>query len=76
MIFKITKEDWNKIKDILKHKVYKNMKYKILIDDLEDDIKGLEFTEINLYTNYSKFIISEETENEVTDLIEELENRI
>lgn len=76
MTFKITKEDWSKVKDILKHKVYKDSKYEIVIDDLEDDIKGLEFTEINLYTNYSKFVISEETESEVIDLIEELEGRI
>lgn len=76
MMFKITKNDWNKIKDILKNKVYKDKKYEIVIDDLEDEIKGLEFTEVNLYTNNSQFIISEETEDEVIDLIEELENKI
>jgi len=76
MMFKITKNDWNKIKNILKNKVYKGKKYEILINDLEDEIKGLEFTEINLYTNNSQFIISEKTEDEVIDLIEELENRI
>lgn len=75
MKFKITKGDWNKVKEILEHKVYKDKKYEIIIDDLEDEIKGLEFTEINLYTNNSQFIISEETEDEVIDLIEELENR-
>ncbi|NDI77329.1 hypothetical protein GWI36_05385 [Psychrilyobacter sp. BL5] len=74
-MFKITKVDWNKVKDILEHKEYKDKKYEIIVDDLEDNIKGLEFTEINLYTNYSQFIISEETEDEVIDLIEELENR-
>ena len=76
MIFKITKKDWNKVKDILEHEVYKDKKYEIVVDDLEDNIKGLEFTEVGLYTNNSKFRISEETEEEVNDLIEELENRI
>lgn len=76
MKFKITKDDWNKVKNILKNKVYQDKKYEIVIDDLEDNIKGIEFTEINRYTNYSQFIISEETENEVIDLIEDLENRI
>jgi len=75
MMFKITKNDWNKIKDLLKDNVYKDKKYEIIIDDLEDNIKGLEFTEINLYTNCSQFIISEETESEVEDLIDELENK-
>lgn len=76
MIFEIAKEDWNKIKNILEHEVYKNKKYEIVIDDLEDNIKGLEFTEVGLYTNNSRFKISEETEEEVDDLIEELENKI
>lgn len=76
MKFKITKDDWNKVKEILKDKVYKDKKYEIVIDDLEENIKGLEFTEVNLYTNNSQFIISEKTEDEVSDLIEELENRL
>lgn len=76
MKFKITKDNWNKVKGILENKVYKDKKYEIVVDDLEDNIKGLEFTEVNRYTNYSQFIISEETEDEVIDLIEELEDRI
>lgn len=76
MMFKITKNDWNKVKEILDHKVYKDKKYEIVVDDLEDEIKGLEFTEVGLYTNNSQFIISEKTEDEVTDLTEELENKI
>lgn len=76
MKFKITKDDWNKVKEILKDKVYKDKKYEIVIDDLEENIKGLEFTEVNLYTNNSQFIISEKTEDEVMDLIEELEHKI